>query len=825
MQPSNLSWTVLLFGLVLIAAAHAVAPSASELAQARRWAAQNLGRVGPSPAPAAVPAETAACLTVNANHDDVLLNGRPDGRPLQIGADTYEHGLLCHAPSELVVRLPGPGRAFTAMIGIDANAGGGSVVFSVAVEGTEAFDSGVVRHGDPVAPISLELHGARTLTLAASDAGDGIACDHAVWAEAAVALEDGTTVRLSDLPLRYPMPPGRVGETPPFAFTYGGRHSDELLPGWEFTEASEAIGEGRTRWTRAYSDPGTGLEVRCVSVTYADFPVVEWTVTLRNAGTTDTPLIEGLQGLDSRFGPRVQDGFVLHHNVGSPCQPNDYQPLETPLGPVVHKRIGAAGGRPTNGDLCYFNLEWPGAGVIIALGWPGQWAAHFLREDGAGVRVVAGQEQTHFVLHPGEQVRTPLVVLLFWEGGDWIRAQNLWRRWMMAHSMPDVGGKPIETHYGVCFSNLQPLADEELLGLATVAERELPIEYYFLDAGWYPDRGGWWNTGTWEVDRERFPNGVREVMDRAHASGMKTVLWFEPERCVSGTWLTENHPEWVLGGADGGLLNLGNAEAWAWAVERFSGLIESEGVDVYRQDYNIDPLSYWRANDAENRQGITENHYVTGYLAYWDELRRRHPGMYIDSCASGGRRNDLETLRRAVPLLRSDYFVDPTTQQAQTMGIALWMPYFGSGQGPEDEYFIRSGYFPASRTGWNPNDPPASFEVLRRLIAECAEVQRCMDGDFYPLTPWSLEETVWAAWQWHRSGTEEGVVQAFRRAECPEQSLVLKLRGLDPGRVYLIRNADGGPDAECTGQELMETGLRVVAPRPRQAVVLMYSAK
>ena len=69
----------------------------------------------------------------------------------------------------------------------------------------------------------------------------------------------------------------------------------------------------------------------------------------------------------------------------------------------------------------------------------------------------------------------------------------------------------------------------------------------------------------------------------------------------------------------------------------------------------MDPLSFWRDNDAEDRQGITEIRHVEGYLAYWDELRRRHPEMLIDTCASGGRRNDLETLRRAVPLLRSDF--------------------------------------------------------------------------------------------------------------------------------------------------------------------------
>jgi hypothetical protein len=56
-----------------------------------------------------------------------------------------------------------------------------------------------------------------------------------------------------------------------------------------------------------------------------------------------------------------------------------------------------------------------------------------------------------------------------------------------------------------------------------------------------------------------------------------------------------------------------------------------------------------------DRQGMTDNLHVQGYLAYWDALRRRRPNLVIDSCASGGRRNDLETMRRAVPLHPTDY--------------------------------------------------------------------------------------------------------------------------------------------------------------------------
>jgi alpha-galactosidase len=175
------------------------------------------------------------------------------------------------------------------------------------------------------------------------------------------------------------------------------------------------------------------------------------------------------------------------------------------------------------------------------------------------------------------------------------------------------------------------------------------------------------------------------------ADGARKFLWFEPERVHSGTWLTENHPERILGGKSG-RLNVGRPEVRQWLTEHVDRLIAEQGIDLYRQDFNIDPLDLWRKNDAPDRQGLTENRHVTGYLAYWDELRRRHPHMLIDSCASGGRRNDLETMRRAVPLLRSDYIMEPVGNQGHTYGLSLWPPFRGTGTGSREisPYLVRS---------------------------------------------------------------------------------------------------------------------------------------
>ena len=294
---------------------------------------------------------------------------------------------------------------------------------------------------------------------------------------------------------------------------------------------------------------------------YADFPVVEWTVHLRNTGEESTPIIEDIQALDTRL-ERGGDGeFLLHHSDGSPHSglapqtPTQYAPRETELPPGAETRLAAMEGLPAGGDLPYFNVECNGEGIIFAVGWLGQWAAQFSRDNANGLDLRVGQELTHFRLMPGEEVRTPLIAMLFWEGG-WIRSQNLWRRWMIRHNLPRPGGKlpPPQLEAGGSAQYIEmSLATEEnqIEFVDRYFEEKIEIDYWWMDAGWYIFRDYWLSLGTWEPDPERFPRGLRPISDHVHSKGAKVILWFVPERADPGEWLYETIPNgcWELTGA------------------------------------------------------------------------------------------------------------------------------------------------------------------------------------------------------------------------------------------------------------------------------------
>ena len=199
-----------------------------------------------------------------------------------------------------------------------------------------------------------------------------------------------------------------LSTNPPFSFVYGGRPSAELLKGWEPTRGSQARrsnepGRPQIEHTLVHTDPDTGLQARCVAVEYADFPTLEWTLFFKNTGTRDTPIVSDIQALDLVLERPGQGEFVLHHHKGDDCTPDSYEPRDLTLAPRSAHRFAPVGGRPTNQGFPYFNLEWPGAGLIVAVGWPGQWTAQFARDAATGLRVRAGQELTRLTLTPARK--------------------------------------------------------------------------------------------------------------------------------------------------------------------------------------------------------------------------------------------------------------------------------------------------------------------------------------------------------------------------------------------------------------------------------------
>jgi alpha-galactosidase len=620
---------------------------------------------------------------------------------------------------------------------------------------------------------------------------------------------------------------------PPFSFVYDGRHSSEFLRDWKFTK--EKIREDGTKkeFVFTYSSPEKGLVVRCEAVVFKDFPAIEWVLKFRNDGKMDTPIIENIKALDYLF--KGEGEFVLHRALGSNAQRDDFAPVEEWLKQGNEIRIAPLGGRSSNTtSLPFFNLEDKGkGGVLISIGWSGQWLAEFEKKE-EGVQVSAGMELVHLKLHPGEEIRTPRISLLFWEGEDYLSSQNLFRKFLIAHHIPKIKGKPVTLPFS-CSSSGPPdeanrASVENQIEFVKPFIENYGVEYLWIDAGWFV--GGWPNgVGNWFPRPDGFPKGFRPLVDEIRKIGMKgLILWFEPERVFQGTWIDREHHDWViwLPGNPNGLLNLGNKEALKWLTEHLSKMIEEEGISVYRQDFNMDPLPYWRSVDPPDRQGITEIRHIEGLYKLWDELLRRHPGLIIDNCASGGRRIDLETISRSVMLWRTDYqYFEPNGQQCHTYGISFYLPTTATSCGYPNAYLFRSamGNGMGIWVPWNPNAPyeiyrqflppmvdweptkPFPMELAKGLVEEFKKTREFFYGDYYPLSPYSTSDDAWIAYQFHREDLRGGIALIFRRQNCPQSDFLISFKGLNPSAKYELIISDDKLEKKrriLSGKRLME---------------------
>ena len=252
---------------------------------------------------------------------------------MKLADKVYTHGLGTHSTSEVLVRLPEPGKTFSADVGIDNNwdtrATHGSVVFVVEIGGKEAFRSDVRKGSSPVLPVEVDLRGATEFTLRVLNAGDGDSHDQADWAAATVTLASGKTVKLQDMPVISQT--ARFADRIPFSFTYGGKPSAELLPKWKRTVSDAKNARGESIHVITWRDLDTGLEVVCETLRFADFPAADWVLRFRNTGEEKTPIIESIRPLDLSVRTAADRPVSLRHSNGSSYRPDDFQPFDEPI--------------------------------------------------------------------------------------------------------------------------------------------------------------------------------------------------------------------------------------------------------------------------------------------------------------------------------------------------------------------------------------------------------------------------------------------------------------------------------------------------------------
>ena len=637
------------------------------------------------------------------------------------------------------------------------------------------------------------------------------------------------------------------GKIPPFSFVYDGKPSQQLIKKWKY-EASqpESSGPGVLEYLYTYTDRASGLVVECRVKGYPDFDAVEWVLNFRNTSEANSATISDVKAVDLDMAYPAKGDFTLYYAEGSHAARSDFMHKTKVLAPGDSLYMAPEGGRSSQIAFPFFNIESPaGQGVMVAVGWTGTWFADIAPTSDHSVQLSSGMRDLETYLYPGEAIRTPSICLLFWQGDDRMTGHNRFRRFVQAHHTHRIDGQPTKYPVSTSFNYSDPYPCNEYscmtadyaIALTNRYKRfNLVPEVFWLDAGWYTgsadykNNKNWANTvGNWSVDRDRFPDGMKPVSDAVHRAGAKFMVWFEPERVMKGSQWAVEHPEFMLSaeGPDCHLFNLCDPKAVEWLCDRIGELIEQNGIDYYRQDFNTEPDIFWRANDKPGRKGITEIRYIEGLYAFWDYLLQRFPNLLIDNCASGGRRIDLETTSRSAPMWRTDYsYGEPVGYQSHTYGLHMWLPLHGTGIMKTDKFSVRSSLGTSVIYNWKVTDGNNSFTDMQARMAEFDEVRPYFYEDFYPLTGSGdmTRDDIWLAYQLLRPSDQSGFVVAFRREGCPDNRLTVKLSGLDAAKTYRIENRDGGEPFTRTGAELAD-GLVLTLDEPRSSMLLKYEAR
>ncbi len=441
------------------------------------------------------------------------------------------------------------------------------------------------------------------------------------------------------------------------------------------------------------------------------------------------------------------------------------------------------------------------------------------------------EHQWSIVLDEGDDFVTP-VTTLAWSADGFEGALARLTRHRRADRRPYVGDAGMPVIYNDYMNTLNADPTTEKLLPLIAAAGSVGAEIFVVDAGWYSDEPGWWDSvGAWEASTTRFPGGIDEIFDAIRAQGMTPGLWLEPEVIGVHSPIAAALPDDALFGRHGSRLVASGRYQQDFrhpaVVARMDAVIDrlvaTYGLGYVKFDYNINPASGTDHHAASPGGGLLAA--ARAFLDWIDALHARHPQLIVENCASGGMRADWLTVSRFALLSTSDQQdalrCVPIAAAATTMvppeQAGVWSyPQHGMTDAVATVTLANSVLRRPILSGHLDHMTEDELDRVRAFVTAHKGVR---DGLPDMQSTWPLGLPGWED-SWVAAGlvgAEGGYLTVWRRnPESPERVSipVAKLLPAGAGRVERVFPQEG--DAIC---ELVGDSLEIALPAP-SAVVL-----
>lgn len=462
-------------------------------------------------------------------------------------------------------------------------------------------------------------------------------------------------------------PPALVVEQADGSTVLDLRHrSHRILPGKPAiglpSTYTEVGGEAETLEI-VLEDALAGLEVQLFYTIFRDRPVVVRTARISNKGKT--PLILRAAMSASLDLPDSDWQLITLSGEWARERHVERQALRPGRQSVASNR-GSSGhqhnpfvvlARPST-------TEEAGEAIGLSLVYSGNFLAEAEVEPfgTARLRIGINPEGFSWLLDPDSDFRTPEAVLAYSATGlDDLSAtyHSLFRERLARGTWRDKPRPIVINNWEATYFRF----DEEKLVAIAAAARDLGIELFVLDDGWFGRRDDdTTSLGDWQVDRRKLPGGLESVARKVEALGMRFGLWIEPEMISRASQLYADHPDWVVGvpsrpkteSRNQWVLDMSRPEVVDYLFGVLSGVLGSAPISYVKWDMNRTITEPFTTTLPAWRQGEFMHRYILGVYSLYDRLTKAFPGILFESCASGGGRFDPGLLAFAPQAWTSD---------------------------------------------------------------------------------------------------------------------------------------------------------------------------